>query len=557
MPNDLVTLKALSMEMKDILTDGRIDKIGMPSDDEVVLVVRAKGENHALYLNARADTPRVHFTKMRFQNTPTPPNFCMLLRKHILGGVVDDVKVLNEDRLFEFTIIARNELNDATTFRLIIEIMGGASNIILLNEDYKIIDAVKRVMNLESRVVFPGAKYTYPSKSKALLKDYLAVEDAVKNGDPKEVFGKINGLSKESALELIFRVKEMGVEEASKLVDESYLSPYFKPVSQWDEKGKCVGFFSYPYLSRTDKGEYREETLLSYAIDAYFKASGEALKKQRDTLKLNQKLKAISTKTERRIRDNEETLKHTEEKERFKELGEILKCNIYRISKGMSVINCDDFYNTGVVEIALDPLISPQKNVERYFKRYNKAKGAEAYAREELKRLLELREYLKSIKVAVQNSSTEAEYQEINLELDSLKKLPVSNQKEGQKKNPKKPKKTPPLSFEIEGFKVYVGKNNIQNDEVTFTIANSTDLWLHTKTYHGSHGVIIARGSKVPQSVLERVAEVVAYYSEARENGKVEVDYTERKNVKKLGKIGLVNYVNYKTIVVKPKDWIK
>lgn len=557
MPNDLVTLKALSMEMKYILTDGRIDKIGMPSDDEVVLVVRAKGENHALYLNARADTPRVHFTKMRFQNTPTPPNFCMLLRKHILGGVVGDVKVLNEDRLFEFTIIARNELNDATTFRLIIEIMGGASNIILLNEDYKIIDAVKRVMNLESRVVFPGAKYTYPGKSKALLKDLDAVEEAVKNGDPKEVFGKINGLSKESALELIYRAREMGVEEASKLVDESFVSPYFKPVSQWDDKGKCVGFFSYPYLSRIDKGEYREEALLSYAIDAYFRASGEALKKQRDTLKLNQKLKAISTKTERRIRDNEETLKHTEEKERFKELGEILKCNIYRISKGMSIINCDDFYNTGVVEIALDPLISPQKNIERYFKRYNKAKGAEAYAREELKRLLELKEYLKSIKVAVQNCTTEAEYQEINLELDSLKKLPVANPKEGQKKNPKKPKKTPPLSFEIEGFKVYVGKNNIQNDEVTFSIANSTDLWLHTKTYHGSHGVIISRGSKVPSTVLERVAEVVAYYSEARENGKVEVDYTERKNVKKLGKIGLVNYINYKTIVVKPKDWIK
>ena len=393
MPNDLVTLKALSKEMKEILTDGRIDKIGMPSDDEVVLIVRAKGENHALYLNARADGPRVHFTKMRLQNAPTPPNFCMLLRKHILGGVVEDVKVLNEDRLFEFTIIARNELNDATTFRLIIEIMGGASNIILLNGDYKIIDAVKRVMNLESRVVFPGAKYTYPPKSKALLSDLQSVENAVKSGDIKEVYGKLNGLSKESALELAFRVNEMGVKEASSLVDNSYENTLFKPVSQWDEKGKCIGFFAYPYLSRIDKGEYREERLLSYAVDSYFRTSGEALKKQRDTQKLSQKLKAITTKTERRIRDNEETLKHTEEKERFKELGEILKCNIYRLKKGMSTITCDDFYNTGVVEIALDPLISPQKNVEKYFKKYNKAKGAESYAKEELKRLLELREY--------------------------------------------------------------------------------------------------------------------------------------------------------------------
>ncbi|MBQ8177805.1 MAG: NFACT family protein [Clostridia bacterium] len=553
MPNDLVTLKALAYEMKDILTDGRIDKIGMPSDDEVVLVVRSRGENHALYLSARADTPRVHFTKVRFQNAPTPPNFCMLLRKHILFGVVEDVKILNEDRLFEFTIVARNELNDATTFRLIIEIMGGASNIILLREDYKIIDAVKRVMNLESRVVFPGASYTYPPKSKASITDLEAVSAACASGEVKKVYGTLNGLSKESALELMARVNQMGVSAASNLVDDSYHSDLFEPVSQWDNKGKCVGFFAYPYLSRMDKGEYKKESTLSGAIDAFYKASGEALKKQRDTLKLNQKLKAITNKTERRIKDNEQTLLDTEKKERYRELGEILKCNIYRINKGMSIINCDDFYNTGLVEITLDPLISPQKNVEKYFKRYNKAKGAEAYAREELKRLLELQEYLKTIKVAVQNCSTEAEYQEINSELDSLKKLPVQVQKDSHKKNPKKPKKTPPLSLEIAGFKVYVGKNNLQNDEVTFGLASSNDTWLHTKTYHGSHGVILSKGKPVPPTVLERVAEIVAYYSEGREDTKVEVDYTERKNVKKLGKIGLVTYTNYKTIIVAPK----
>ncbi len=553
MPNDLVTLKALSYEMKELLTDGRIDKIGMPSDDEAVLIIRSRGENHALYLSARADTPRMHFTKARLQNAPTPPNFCMLLRKHILGGVVEDVKVLNEDRLFEFTVVARNELNDATTFRLIIEIMGGASNIILLRDDYKIIDAVKRVMNLESRVVFPGAPYTYPQKSKTLLSDLEGVKIALESGELKEVTAKLNGLSKESALELMVRAKEMGAKSAAKLVDDSYHSALFEPVSQWDDKGKCVGFFAYPYLSRMDKGEYKKENSLSSAIDAYYKASGEAVKKTRDTLKLNQKLKAITAKTERRIKDNQATLADTEKKERFRELGEILKCNIYRINKGMSIINCDDFYNTGVVEIALDPLISPQKNVERYFKRYNKAKGAEAYAREELKRLLELEEYLKSIKAAVQNSSTEAEYQEINLELDALKKLPVQNQKESHKKNPKKPKKTPPLSLEIGGFRVYVGKNNLQNEEVTFSLASSNDIWLHTKTYHGSHGVILSKGKSVPPIVLERVAEIVAYYSEARESSKAEVDYTERKNVKKLGRPGLVNYVNYKTIVVTPK----
>ena len=557
MPNDLITLKALASEMNDLLTQGKIDKIGMPSPDEVLLVVRARGVNRALYLSARSDSPRVHFTSVRFPNTPTPPNFCMLLRKHVLGGTVEGVKVLNEDRLFEFTIVARNELNDATTFRLIIEIMGGASNIILLKEDYTIIDAVKRVMNLESRVVFPGAKYTYPSKSKAPISDVEKVEEATATLDQKEVYSRINGLSKESALELIFKVKEEGALLASKRLNDLYSHPEFCPVSQYDEKGKCIGFFAYPYSSRIDKGEYKKEDTLSGAIDAFFKETGEQTKKTRDTLKLNQKLKALVNKTEKRIKENERTLALSEEKERFKELGEILKCNIYRIERGMSIIKCDDFYNTGVVEIALEPTISPQKNVERYFKRYAKAKGAEAYAREELKRLLELREYLKSIKVAVQNSSTEQEYQEINLELDALKKSPKQDANEHHKKNPKKPKKTPPLSFEISGFKVYVGKNNIQNDEVTFTLGEGSDLWLHVKTYHGAHGIIKSKGKPVPDKVLERVAEVVAYYSEARENSKVEVDYTERKYVKKLGKIGLVNYVNYKSIMVTPKDYQK
>lgn len=555
MPNDLVTLKALASEMDFLLTQGKIDKIGMPSSDELLLVVRARGVNRALYLSARSDSPRVHFTSLRFPNTPTPPNFCMLLRKHVLGGTIENVKVLNEDRLFEFTICARNELNDATTFRLIIEIMGGASNIILLKDDYTIIDAVKRVMNLESRVVFPGAKYTYPTKSKALLSSVEDVEKAVESENPKEVYSKINGLSKESALELIVQSKIEGAEKASARLNDLYAHSEFCPVAEYDENGKCTGFFAYPYESRKDKGTFVKTETLSDAVDAYFKATGEQTKKTRDTLKLNQKLKAITTKTERRIRDNTETLAHSQDKERFKELGEILKCNIYRVERGMKSIVCDDYYTGNSVEIALEPTLSPQKNVEKYFKKYAKAKGAEAYATEELKRLLELREYLKSIKVAVQNSSTEQEYNEINLELDALKKTPRVSDKDHHKKNPKKPKKTPPMAFELMGYKVYVGKNNQQNEEVTFVIGESGDTWLHVKTYHGAHGIIKSKGASVPDKVLERVAEVVAYYSEARDGGKVEVDYTIRKHVKKLGKPGLVNYVNYKTIVVCPKDW--
>ena len=557
MPNDLVTLKALCAEMDDALIGGRIDKIGMPSEEEIVLMIRAKGVNRHLYFCCRSDMPRVHFSTQKYVNTPVPPNFCMLLRKHLSGGVIERVTTLNEDRLVEFTIMTRNELNDATRFRVIIEIMGGASNVVLCNDEYKILDAVKRVMNEHSRTVFPQASYTYPAKSKALLTDVEAVSEVVVSEDVKKVYGQINGLSKESALELIAVSKESGSKVASTRINDLYRYEGYSPCTQYDESGKCIGFFAYPYLSRKEKGSYKNEVDLSSAIEAFYRDSALESKKHRDTLKLNQKLKALITKTERRIKDNLRTIEDSKNKDKFRELGEILKCNLYRVERGMSIIKCDDFYNTCEVEIPLDPTISAQKNVEKYFKRYNKAKGAENYAKAEITKLYELEEYLKSIKASIQTSSTDAEYKEINAELDALKKGGKKEVSDGKKKNPKLPKKTPPLTFEIGGFKVYVGRNNTQNDEVTFNVAEGGDLWLHTKTYHGSHGVILSHGKAVPDSVIERVAEVVSYYSEARDNPKAEVDYTLRKHVKKLGKPGLVNYVNYKTIVVKPTDWVK
>ncbi|MBO7156185.1 MAG: NFACT family protein, partial [Clostridia bacterium] len=418
MPNDLVTLKALSAEMNDALVGGRIDKIGMPSEEEIVLMIRAKGVNRYLYFCCRSDMPRVHFSTQKFVNTPVPPNFCMLLRKHLSGGAIERVITLNEDRLVEFTIMTRNELNDATRFRLIIEIMGGASNVILCNDEYKILDAVKRVMNEHSRTVFPQATYTYPSKSKALLTDIEAVKEVIESADVKKVYGQINGLSKESALELIAVSKDCGTECAAIRLNDMYTYKGFLPSTQYDENGKCIGFFAYPYISRKEKGSYKTEVDLSSAIEAFYRESAGEAKKHRDTLKLNQKLKALVTKTERRIKDNLRTIEDSKNKDKFRELGEILKCNIYRVERGMSIIKCDDFYNTCEVEIALDPTISPQKNVEKYFKRYNKAKGAENYAKAEITKLYELDEYLKSIKASIKLSSTEAEYKDIKAELD-------------------------------------------------------------------------------------------------------------------------------------------
>lgn len=548
MPNDLVTLKALAKELTDSLSDGRVDKVGMPSEDELVLLIRARGVNRNLYITCRSDMPRIHFTRSKQANMPVPPAFCMLARKRLTGGVVKEVKCLNEDRLLELTVLTRNELNDATVTRVITEIMGGASNIVLADENYKIIDSVKRVMNEHSRPVFPGVEYTFPARGKALLSDVTAVGATLESApDVKSVYSAINGISKESAAEIIALDSRFGTQKACSVLDDLYASELYAPCTVYDGE-KCVGYFAYPYFSLKEKCTTKPQESLSAAMDEYYAESAAKARKNRDTLSIKRKLKSLINKVEKRIAEAQKTLSESANKDRYLELGEILKCNMYRIEKGSSIIECDDFYNTQRIKIALNPAISPKKNVEHYFKKYNKAKGAEAYARQELIRETELRDYLESIKASIENSDTEAEYDEIRQELDAI----ISPKKTASVHNPKKPKKTPPLRLKIGEHVAYVGKNNKQNDEVTFGIADGGDIWLHTKQFHGAHGVIIAKNGEVPIRTILTVASIVAYYSEAKDNPKVEVDYTRRKYVKKLGKPGLVTYTDYKTVVVEP-----
>ena len=264
-------------------------------------------------------------------------------------------------------------------------------------------------------------------------------------------------------------------------------------------------------------------------MEAYYSAGAAAARKADETRRLTKKLKALRAKAERHLSESEAVLASSGEKERYRELAEILQCNVYRVERGSSIIICDDFYNTRSVEIALDPTISPQKNVERYFRKYSKAKGAESYAKAEKTRSTELLDYLTTIETAIANCSTEAEYAEIEAELDAL----AGKRKASSSRSAKAPK-------------------NAQNEEVTFSVASGKDLWLHVKNYHGAHGVILQPESAAPLSVIRKVAEVVAYYSEARDADSAEVDYTLRKFVKKLGKPGLVRYTDNKTVVVKP-----
>ena len=539
MPNDMITLKALSRELSEELNSGRINRIASIGNDTYLFTIRARGANHTLFLSAKSDIAGVYLTRRTHPATEVPDNFTMALRKHILGGIIESFSIENEDRIIKIAILSKNELNDAKKYLLYAEIMGGASNLILTSEG-KITDSVKRIINENSRPVYPGAEYVPPARGKILLSAPEARKVLENKVTAEEVYSKLNGLSKESAKELIHLKETIGADKALKRMDDIYSSEAFSPVAV---PGSPNGFYACKYFG---DNEVKEFSALSEAIDfSRGKAvlEKETARRRRTSEKL---LSSLEKKVKRHIEEDERVLASAGTKERYLEAGEILKCNFHRLEKGMSIIKCDDFYNNREIEIALNPTYSPKKNIERYFKLYSKAKGAEHFAKEDLERSLLLSDSVKELKTYIRNCRTEAEFKEIEEEILSLSgKRPTASKKS------RTPKKTPPYRTDFMGFTIYVGRNSVQNEKVTFELASGEDIWLHAKNFHGGHGLIVTNGSDVPEEVISKAASIVARFSENRESPKVEVDYTPRKRVRRLKGVR-VTYTDYKTVVVTP-----
>lgn len=541
MPNDMITLKAHAKELSEALAGGKINKISAAGGDIFYIFLRAKGKNRILYASVRSEVAGIFLTERTAGEFGAPNNFCMCLRKHLVGATVEGFDIINEDRIVAMRLISKNELNDAARYSLITEIMGGASNIVLTDGDDTVIDAAKRILNENSRPVYPHFKYEPPKRGKILLSS-LEAPDVLKNaGSPEEAFAALNGLSKESAAELYRLVSEIGAEKALSRMDDLYAYEGYSPAVS---EGSKRAFYAYPYSGVT---RYTAVPSLSAAMDLTYSLTVRERETSRRSAAVRKRLSALEKKLKKHIEQSRNVLSDPGKKERYLELGEILKCNFSRIQRGMSIIECYDFYNTRNVKIELNPTFSAKKNVEHYFKQYAKAKGAESFAREDLKRSEELSERVKELKTYIRNCSSEAEFKEIDEELSSLSGKPTLPVRGKAKNTPK----TPPYREEIEGFTVFVGKNSKQNERVTFELAGASDVWLHAKNFHGAHGLIVSGGKEVPDSVIERAAAIVAGFSECADAPKAEVDYTLRKFVKRL-KGSRVTYTEYKTVVVKP-----
>ncbi len=442
-------------------------------------------------------------------------------------------------------------MGDKVTMYLLCEIMGRYSNIILTKEDFTIIDAIKRVhFDVSDTPVLPNLKYSKPPQKKISLDDDKSLQELFENENQVDVsfiINNISGISKDTAKEIIQR-KENGYYETIKSFFNIYHTDLYKPCLRYDKDNFVKDFYITPYLSA--KGKYVHFDSINTCLDKFYQEFDLEVRKKTDTKQLVKLLKRLKNKLEKRKSDYSEKIEESKKAKTYKQWGELILANLYRIKKGDTLLKCLNFYDNTEVEIPLDEKLFPNQNAQVYFKKYRKLKKAKEIAIQQLKIIEKQKQYLKSIETALQTSSSKQEFKEIQDELLILGNL--KKPEKSQKRLKEQPSK--PMHINIEGVDVYVGKNNLQNDKVTFEIGMSNDTWLHAKGYHGSHTII--RHSFPPESILTRAAEICAYYSEAKGDAKVEIDYTLRKNVKrqKGGMPGMVDYKNYKTIVVTPKD---
>lgn len=579
MPFDGVVTKCIYKELSEIITGGRIEKIFQPEADEILINIRAKGKNLKLLMSASASHPRIHLTEIVKENPAAPPVFCMLLRKHLSGGKISEVGFHDYERIITISIEAINELGDPSSKKLIIEIMGRHSNIILINENDRIIDSIKHVdIEVSSvREVMPARPYILPPQqyktspdvldTGAFISDLQKKSNAGTTSTEKILLENIKGFSPLLCREICFNagfdgklpfssldgcsVESLGKTLGIVLADifENNFTPCLIYTGSNAEKPldfHCLKISQYSCVKYMDS--------ISSVLDLFYTAKDvvERLKQKKSGI-----VKVLNTSLERCSKKaalQQEKLREVSDREKLKLYGELITANIYRMPENIKSIELQNYYkDNDYVVVPLDENLSPQKNAQRYFKQFAKAKSAFSNTTRQLDDTLREMEYLESVLVLLENCSNIGEIEEIRQELIGEGYM-KSSRKPGEKK---REKVSMPMHYKSsDGFDIYVGKNNRQNDLLTLKSASSRDLWLHTRNIPGSHVIIKNNNAAVPDRTLTEAALLAALYSKAGMSSNVPVDYTLVKHVKKPpgAKPGKVVYDNFKTIVVTPEQ---
>ena len=571
---DGIMVSCITKELEKILLGGRIDKIYMPDRDSVIMSIRSLGQNFKLFLSSNPSMPRISLTDSPREYPLNPPMFCMLLRKHLTGGRLVSVKQPEAERICEFEIESRNELGDLASKRLIVELMGRHSNIILVDAEGKIIDCTRIVDGSISsvRLVMPGLEYQAPPLQ-GKISIYNTENENIKAkilSCPKDkkidiyILENFAGISPMIAREPVFRVTgntdvftgELTEEILSKIADElldifnQIKSGKFSPGFVLNEQGVPFDFSAI----EIKQFKFTSVKTISTALENFYidrELKGRMSQKSGDIMKI---VINLIERYSRKATILKEDIKKAENKDKYRLYGDIITANIYKIKKGDTELATENFYSENQEEIIipLDRELSPPENAQRYFSRYTKMKNTLVFASEQLEKTMEDIEYLKSVQMSLENCETMKELSEIKSELVNEGYLKRGKINLRQKDKPSNPDKF----ISSDGFEILVGKNNKQNDYLTLKLASGNDIWFHTKNIPGSHTVVVSGGKNVPDTTMTEAAMLAAYYSKARNSANVAVDYTIIKNVKKPAgaKAGMVIYVDYKTAYITPDE---
>ncbi len=563
-------------EFKNKIVGGKINQIYQPERDEIIMTVRTFEGNFKVLLSASASNSRVHFTEGKKENPITAPLFCMIMRKHLVGGKIVSVEQEGFDRVIKIGVESYTELGDLTVKTLIIEIMSRHSNIILVGNDGKIIDSIKHIDLTVSKVrqVLPGFFYSPPPTQDKINPILATKEEIFKSlsqlpqdfSADKALVEIFFGLSPLISREILYRFYKNSRVMLSQIDISAYTEEIFRffegikngefsPTVALDMPDKKPVAFSCVKLTQYEGGKLSFYNSISEAVDGFYMSRGE---REHLTQRSAHIVKIINNNIERcrkKVLIHKENLKKAQNRDKYKIYGDLLTANMYKMISGATKVEVENFYEAppSVVEIPLKADLSPSQNAQRYYKLYTKAKTTEMYSKEQIKEAQEEQYYLETVLESVSKAESASDIAEIKDELSQEGYIPsVKNKKS------KFNKKTAPMEFlSSDGYKILVGRNNHQNDMLTIKMAFSTDIWLHTKIIPGSHTIIRAEGNKeIPEKTILEAATIAAYFSKAKNSTQVPVDYTVVKNVKKPSgaKPGLVIYDNYNTVYVTPNE---
>lgn len=572
MPLDGITLHLLIDELKNEIIGCRIEKIHQPSNDEIVFHLRSRQGLKKLFFSASSSVPRLNITSNAPENPSVPPMMCMFLRKHLTGCIINDIYQDGLDRTLFLDLSGTNEIGDSVSFKIAFEVMAKHANFIIINSDGIILEALKKsdYSPVSNRAVLPGFKYQMPPKPQKInlieesisvtvekIKEYnnkmlsSAILNSVEGASPliaREIACEISGndIPVDEMCEYHYTKLEKSLEKI-----KSILSTGGNPTLLLKDNGKP---FDITFEDITQYGFSVESKLFeSYSdlIDSFYEEKNRTERTGQQSKELNKTVGNLILRAERKLETRLQELKNCEDKDKCRINAELILANQYSLEKGSVYYDLPNFYdNYNIIRIKADPALAPAANAHKYFKEYNKLKNAEKL----LDKLIEESkieiEYLKNVEDSVKRANGYTDISEIKQELYEQGYLKRTKQLKG-----KKPKPLPPMEYvSDDGYLILVGRNNIQNEQLSLKTARKDDSWFHTQKFPGSHVVVVGNGDIIPELTCRQAAIIAAYNSSARDSSQVAVDYTEVRELKRPsgGKPGMVIYHQYNTMWVNP-----